>query len=162
MRLRKDSLPMGTFGKVMLALGFVVLAGFGSCAVCVAVGAKGVSDHQERAKKEVEQGRASAQPVALVTLLKEYKDNEVRADSQFKGKFIRVSGSVGDVKKDIADKAYVTLGTGAAFEIPQVQCMLSDSSIARASSLSKGAPVEVSGRVEGLMMNVLVRDCEIL
>ena len=153
---------MGTFGKVMLALGFVVLAGFGSCAVCVAVGAQGVSDQQEKAKKQAEEGRASAQPVALVTLLKEYKDNEVRADSQFKGKFVRIAGKVGDVKKDFADKPYVTLGTGAAFEIPQVQCMLSDSSISRASSLSKGSPVEVSGRVDGLMMNVLMRDCDIL
>lgn len=102
-----------------------------------------------------------ATPVPLKTLLAEYKDNEVRADAKFKDKVIQVSGKVDDVKKDFLDNMYVTVGTGAMFEIPQVQCFLADSETSKAASLSKGSTVTVQGRVDGLMMNVLVQECTI-
>lgn len=102
-----------------------------------------------------------ATPVDLKTLLGEYKDNEIRADSKFKDKVIQVSGKVDDVKKDILDNMYVTLGTGARFEIPQVQCFLAASETSKAASLTKGSTVTVQGRVDGLMLNVLVQDCTI-
>jgi hypothetical protein len=67
---------------------------------------------------------------------------------------------VGDVKKDFLDAMYVTLGTGGALEVPKVQCFFNDSEAKKAATLSKGARVTVRGRVEGLMLNVLVRRCE--
>lgn len=93
-------------------------------------------------------------------LLAEYSDNEIRADSAFKGQLIQTTGVVDDVKKDIMDSIYVTLGTGRQFEIPQVQCFFDDVHAKKAAALSKGARVTVRGRVDGLMMNVLVKDCE--
>jgi hypothetical protein len=105
---------------------------------------------------------ASAEVVELKTLLSEYKDNEVRADAAYKGKLVRVSGKVGDIKKDILNHPYVTVGSGAQFEIPTVQCMLEDSSAGAAMQLSKGAKVTVQGNVKGLMMNVLIDDCVIV
>lgn len=103
-----------------------------------------------------------AMTVPLKTLLSEYKDNELRSDGKWKGKVVQVTGSVTSIKKDIVGSPYVTLGTGAPFEIPSVQCMLDDSSSGRASSLSKGRTVTVKGRVTGLMMNVLLSDCHIM
>jgi len=102
---------------------------------------------------------APAEAVELKAILGEYADNEVRADARYKGKLVKVTGIVGDVKKDILGGIYVTLGTGKAFEIPVVQCMVDDDYAARVSALSKGAKVTVQGRVTGLMMNVLVDDC---
>jgi tRNA_anti-like len=99
--------------------------------------------------------------VPIGVLLGEYKDNEVRADARFKGNMVQVTGIVGDVKKDILNSTYVTVGTGAFLEFPTVQCFVKDSMIGRAASLSKGDHVTVRGRVSGLMMNVLVKDCEI-
>lgn len=99
-------------------------------------------------------------PVDIKTLLGEYKDNEVRADAQFKGKRIQVTGKVGDIKKDILDKIFVTVGTGKQFEIPEVQCYFDDAHASKAATLSKGQTVTVKGTVKGLMMNVLVEDCE--
>jgi aspartyl/asparaginyl-tRNA synthetase len=98
--------------------------------------------------------------VSIRELLKEYKDNEVRADANFKGKRIRVTGIVDDVKKNITNDIYITLGTGKQFEIPKVQCYFDDSLANQAAQLSKGARVTVEGRVKGLMMNVQVDDCE--
>lgn len=103
----------------------------------------------------------SALDVQIGTLLSEYKDNEIRADGQFKGKRIRVGGSVDDVKKDILNNPFVTIGTGKQFEIPQVQCTLRSSEASKAANLSKGSSVTVTGKVGGLMMNVQLRDCVI-
>jgi hypothetical protein len=100
--------------------------------------------------------------VEIRTLLREYADNEVRADSNFKDQVIQTAGIVDDVKKDITNSIYVTLGTGKQFEIPQVQCFFDDAQAQKAASLSKGAKIGVRGRVSGLMMNVLVKDCEFI
>jgi hypothetical protein len=104
--------------------------------------------------------KPTAMVVPLQTLLSEYKSNEVRADSQYKGNVVQITGIVGDVKKDILGSIYVTLGTGAAFEIPVAQCFFDDRLAQQAATLNKGSKITVRGRVDGLMMNVLVRDAE--
>jgi hypothetical protein len=104
---------------------------------------------------------APAMSVEPKTILADYKDNEVRADGLYKGKQVRITGTVGEVKKDIMGSMYVTVGTGKAFELPIVQCMLEDDQVAKASALKKGGKVTIEGEVTGLMMNVLVRPCSI-
>lgn len=115
----------------------------------------------EQARLDQLRADAAVMRVPIEKLLGEYKDNEVRADGQFKGQLVQVTGVVGDVKKNVTDSIYVTVGTGQQFEIPEVQCFVADGQEKRAAALSKGAKVTVRGRVDGLMMNVLVRDCEI-
>lgn len=100
-----------------------------------------------------------ATPVAVADLLKDYKDNEVRADGKYKGKRLRVTGKVGEIKKDITDSIYVTVGTGGEFELPEAQCFFGDEHAKEAAALSKGAKVTVDCVCEGLMMNVLMKDC---
>lgn len=58
--------------------------------------------------------------VNIRDILAAYENNEVGADNQYKGKLIEVTGIVDNIKKDIFDNLYVTLGTGAQFEIPQI------------------------------------------
>jgi hypothetical protein len=159
--------------KLLAAFGLLGLLGMGTCATCAVIGAggaaKAVKDAQIDAASAPETQRAAAPALApdparrveLKTLLGEYKDNEVRADSAFKGKRLRIEGKVGDVKKDILNHPYVTVGTGQMFEIPTVQCMLDQSEVGKAAQLSKGEKVVVEGTVKGLMMNVLVDDCVI-
>ena len=97
--------------------------------------------------------------VQIGALLTDYKGNEVRADGLYKGKYVEVAGTVDDVKKDILNSMYITLGTGKMFEIPQVQCHLSDEQTAKAAALNKGQRATVRGHVDGLMMHVQIRDC---
>ncbi|MDC0745334.1 OB-fold protein [Polyangium mundeleinium] len=99
--------------------------------------------------------------VSAKDILDEYKNNEVRADGKFKDKIVQIRGKVGDVKKDITDSIYVTVGTGAMLEIPEVQCFVKDSEAKAAAALNKGEEVTVAGHVDGLLMNVLVKDCVI-
>ncbi|WP_395854744.1 zinc-ribbon domain-containing protein [Cystobacter fuscus] len=106
--------------------------------------------------------RVDAKQVELRTLLAEYTDNEVRADASFKGKLIQTSGVVDDVKRDVLNTVYVIVGTGKRYEVRQVQCFLDEDNAQTVASLTKGSRVTIRGRVEGLMMNVLVKDCEIV
>ena len=53
----------------------------------------------------------------------------------------------------------MTVGTGAQFEIPEAQCFFGDEYAGWVSSLTKGSTVMLSCTVEGLMMNVLMKNC---
>jgi len=148
-------------GKILLFVfgGLAAMCFIGTCvggaASMAGKGASGTSASAGDSKPA-----EAPKQVDIKTLLREYADNEVRADSSFKGQVILTSGVVDDVKKDITNSIYVTVGTGKQFEIPQVQCFFDDEHAAKAAALSKGAKVGIRGRVSGLMMNVVVRDCE--
>lgn len=105
---------------------------------------------------------AATLKVPIRTLLNEYSDNEIRADALYKGKLVQVTGRVSDTKRDILNSIYVTLGTGRMFEIPEVQCFFEDDWARAAAQLSKGQTITVRGRVDGLMFNVLMSNCEIV
>ena len=102
---------------------------------------------------------APAAVVDLVMLLAAYKGNEIAADVNYKGKQIRTTGVVGNVKKNILDRPYVTVGRGHGFEIPEVQCFLAPSHTNQAAALRKGQTITIQGKVDGLMMNVIMSDC---
>lgn len=93
-------------------------------------------------------------------LLKEYKDNEAAADQKYKGKVVQISGVVGEIRQSPSAQIYVTVGTGAAFELPMAQCFFdaSASASAKAATLKQGDLVTIKGRVDGLILNVVVQD----
>jgi len=97
--------------------------------------------------------------VNINEILSAYKNNEIGADNKYKGKLIQVTGKISSIKKDILDNLYVTLGTGAVLEIPQIQAFFDDSMNNQLGQLCKGHRLTIVGRVDGLMFNVLTRDC---
>jgi len=107
---------------------------------------------------------APAEPVDMTVdvaeLLKDYKDNELRGDNKYKGKRIRVvNGKAGEFKRDVTNSIFMTVGTGTQFESPEAQCFFREEHASEIVSLRKGADVVVNCTVEGLMMNVLMKDC---
>ena len=102
-----------------------------------------------------------ATDVKIRQILSDYKGNEVKADNTYKGKLIRVTGVVGEIKKDITNSLYVTIGTGADFEIPVIQAFFDDTKNNQLANLHKGQNITVTCRVDGLMMNVLAKDCSL-
>lgn len=105
---------------------------------------------------------ASIVHISIGELLGEYKDNELRADGKFKGKTVQVTGVVDAVKTDVMGHIYVSVGTGKILEVPVLQCFFAASEAGGVSALSRGEKVTARGRVAGLTMNVLARDCEIV
>lgn len=98
------------------------------------------------------------QTVTASEITQDYIDNEVRADDTYKGKTFYVEGTVSDIKKDIMGDIYVTLSGSEIFR--EVQCYFDNSSIA--SSIEKGMRVTFLGKCDGLMMNVLMKDCKLV
>ncbi|QQR47758.1 hypothetical protein JKA73_17635 [Myxococcus xanthus] len=157
-------------GPSALKVTFLVLGGlfslcfFGTC-MAGAIGSANKGASRTGASSGSTPSAVNRPPpkdVEIRSLLSEYADNEVRADANFKNHVIQTDGVVDDVKKDIMNSVYITVGTGRRFEIPQVQCFVADNQVGKAANLSKGSRVRVRGRVQGLMMNVLVKDCEIV
>jgi hypothetical protein len=99
---------------------------------------------------------------ALRSILAHYHDNEVAADANYKGRVVELRGRVGDIKKEILGRPYVTLGTGADFEIPMVQCVFNVGKGEDTAPIQPGQEATVRGKVDGLMMNVLLSDCELV
>ena len=149
------------FGIIWLA---IIGAGHHDHSTAAADTSSGDTQNSSALYKMVHASDQPAQPVqatrvAVNTLLSEYSSNEVRADANYKGRWITTTGYVGDVKKDMLDNVYMTVGTGAEIEFPIVQCFVAKDQIPYSTVYSKGSKVTVTGRVDGLLMNVIVKDC---
>lgn len=122
-----------------------------------------VSTSNQKVQETVreEKKKEQAIQVDITKILSDYKNNEVAADNRYKGKLVEVTGLVDDIKKGLMDDLYVTIGTGEQFEIPQIQAFFDDEMNSQLSQLNKGELVTVVCRVDGLMMNVLLKDCSI-
>jgi hypothetical protein len=153
--------------KIMKVLACVVAVLF-CIGFCASLSKNNKTTYTPKTGQEVKQTEAPKESqkeacdlVKINDILSLYKDNEVKADLQYKNKCIEVTGSVDLIKKDFLDNMYVTLGTGAIFEIPVIQCHLNKEQEMTAANLTKGQKVTVKGRVDGLMMNVQLKDCVI-
>lgn len=95
-------------------------------------------------------------------LIWHYEENEIRADSFFKGKKLAIHGYVASVGKDILGNAYLLLDDGYFGKptVRKVQCYFRDPR--DIMYLSKYSEVVVEGVCDGLMLNVQIQDCHIL
>ena len=109
-------------------------------------------------KKQKEIELRKEQTVSAIDLYNTYQDNEVSADNEYKGKRFYVEGLVKNIEKDMFDRPYVILKTNAL--ITGVQCYIDNATIA--SKLKKGQRITVYGKCDGLMLNVLMKDCKVV
>ncbi|MFA6056648.1 MAG: hypothetical protein WC756_00510 [Taibaiella sp.] len=107
-------------------------------------------------EREAQAEEIKKNTISASDLTATYEANEVAADDNFKGKTFYVSGIVTDIKKDILDDIYVILKGDDMFR--DVQCFFENKEIA--AQMQKGMKVTFKGRCNGLMINVLMRDCE--
>lgn len=137
---------------------FVAVAvGIGALVACGTCSRAGRKAADEKAAKE----KAAAEDVDLAELLGTYRKNEVKGDARWKGKVIKVTGTIKSVGKDILDKPYVTMGDDEA-DFRDLQCLFTKKSEKALADVDKGQKVTVRGRVKGLMVNVLIEDCELV
>lgn len=115
-------------------------------------------DSIAKAEKLSEIEERTKQTMTAIDLTQNYIDNEVRADEDFKGKKFYVEGTVNDIKKDIMGDIYVTLEGSEMFR--EVQCYFDDTETA--SKLEKGMTVTFFGQCDGLMLNVLMKNCKLV
>lgn len=158
--------PMGLIKKV--GIGFAGFFVFMIVVGAMAGGAKDASSsatNSPRGLTQAEEPEAAERTAPsyvdadIKDVLAVYKGNELKGDQLFKDKKIRITGKVDDVKKDILNNPFITLGTGKQFEIPQIQCSLADSEKGKAAEVQKGQQLTIVGEVSGLMMNVQLANC---
>jgi hypothetical protein len=109
-------------------------------------------------EKEKEQEEIRKNTISANSLVDNYIQNEVRADENFKSKKFYVVGYVGNIGKDIMDDIYITLSSDDI--IRSVQCYIEDKE--SVLQLQKGQKVTIYGTCNGLMMNVQMKDCQIV
>lgn len=105
-------------------------------------------------------GSGLALQVTANQLYVEYHENEVLADSKYKGRRLRVSGVVGEIGKGLLDEAVLRLGTSNRFE--SVDAYLNSSENSAAAALSKGAIVTVQCEGGGMIVgSPVLKGCRI-
>ena len=117
---------------------------------------------EKAATVQPKQEEVQAIAITAPKLAQAYIDNEVNADSLYKGKLLKISGMIKDIGKDILDTPYVTLETNPSDYITEIQCMFGKGDLAQLAQLKKGSQITVEGNGSGKLMNVLVRNCEII
>jgi hypothetical protein len=110
---------------------------------------------EEQVAKKIEDVAPVFQ-LSAAQLFAEYEANEVAADVKYKDKVALISGVVDDIGKDFLDTPYITLVGGQFWG---VQCMFADKEVPGLAKLSKGDTVSVKGKVDGMLVNVLIRGC---
>ena len=123
-------------------------------------------DSQQNATPDVQEEVAPKAPVFdyefsdVVDLVEEYKENEVSADSKYKGKTVKVTGIVKDIGKDILDSAYITINDGKDITWDYAQCYFKNKDeVAKIENLSKGDMVTLIGMVCNYSLTITINKC---
>ena len=90
-------------------------------------------------------------------LSSEYDKNEIAADNKFKGKKVKVTGTVDDIGKDFMDEVYITLEGKDLFQGVQVY-FKGSAEEETAATLEKGQEVTIEGECDGMLLNVQIID----
>lgn len=100
--------------------------------------------------------------VSALTLVSEYRDNGVAADTKYKDQLVEVTGVVESIDKDILGTPYVALESYKYAIIDHIQCMFSHSNEAELGTVKKGQKITLRGEVQGKSGNIVVTGCSIV
>jgi hypothetical protein len=100
-----------------------------------------------------------AAPIEIISitseqLYKEYEENEIAADTKYKNKTVKVSGTIRDIGKTIGDKPYLNLATGTFSH--QVMVMFpADIYNEKLATYKKGSAIEATGTCTGKTLGMV-------
>jgi hypothetical protein len=101
---------------------------------------------------------SSGEPIVVAArdLAQAYQSDRARADADFKGKRLRVSGVIADVRKS---PGAVSVMLGAEGDPLVAECFFADSLAKQAALLAKGVRLTVDCDCEGFATTVVLRRC---
>ncbi|MFA5404159.1 MAG: hypothetical protein WC358_04425 [Ignavibacteria bacterium] len=97
--------------------------------------------------------------ISAKNLYKEYMDNPVAADEKFKGKILKVNGTVSTIDKGTDGKICVMLETGEL--IGYIFCYFPDSESKDVANIEKGNYKTIKGKCTGKLVGVVLENCEV-
>lgn len=96
----------------------------------------------------------------IMTLIDEYKANEVAADNKYKDKYVKITGKVLDINKDILNSVYVNVNDGTEITWDYARCYFSDTAeIEKVAELSVGDTITIYGKVGDYDLSLSIRRC---
>jgi hypothetical protein len=103
--------------------------------------------------------RPVAKPIETISitsrqLYKEYEDNQILADTKYKGKTVKVSGEIRDIGKSILGKPYLNLATGT-FSHQVMITYPADKYNQQLATLKQGDAIEVIGTCTGQTLGMV-------
>lgn len=114
---------------------------------------------KEPVKEEVKEPELS---ITAKELVNAYKENEVAADSKYKGKLATVTGTVESIDSSIGDEAVVSLSSGNEYDFESVLCYIKEDNKEKAGQLKKGQQITIVGKLSGETIgSPSVQYCEI-
>lgn len=129
-----------------------VFGGFFLLVVLAAVFGSGGGGNSERSSStSVKQEQPSQQieytPVDVNTMVADLENNAAAAQKRYKGKYLKVSGQLGNIDSDMS---YITIKSSETYSFINVQCFLRDGNQAQEDyvmNLSKGQWVTAYGQI---------------
>lgn len=143
--MSEASPPQKKKSKLPWIIGGIVVLGLVCCGVpmmlmgLIGVGAKVQQEEQQKRVQEQKPIEVSA-----AQLLSEYKDNEARANDQYKGKVVQVNGIIHRITEGA-----VELKGNDPIVTHRVSCHFDDADRSAISSLSSGNQVTIKGICDG-------------
>ena len=127
------------------------------------IGCSGTSDEANKAEQRNRRDEAlkTSITVSPATLLAEYKADQAAADRKYKGKWLRLEGSVGNVEKDRTGAYYVTFRSDEGSPKARVRYFFLPQLESSVVLLTRGKEITAIGKCTGKSGgNVLVKECE--
>ena len=88
----------------------------------------------------------------------DFDNNEVRANSKYRGKVLFLSGMVSEISTDMFDTAHIELAS--PIPISSVRCSFDKEQTNSLAKLNRGAHVVISGQVQGkFVYSVMLKHC---
>tara|TARA_B110000977_G_C10894641_1_gene422802 strand:+ start:24 stop:569 length:546 start_codon:yes stop_codon:yes gene_type:complete len=129
----------------------------------VYLGAGGGSQSENPAKQSASNSspreKVEILEVTPSSLFSAYENNEIKADNTYKNRYVKMTGRIDDIGKDLFDNIYVTFSASDFFGI---QVYFNDEDADAVSGLNKGSTITVVCKVEGLMGNVMCKDSALM
>lgn len=129
-----------------------------------AIGGSDNSGTQTTSTSSVQSKAEEVMEVDYNVLFQDYQDNPINADAKYKGKILKVSGSVYDIDREIAGQPYVTFHIGDKYSFTDIRLTFKKSEESKVTTLTKGKNITVKGRCDGTLLSTSVSlvDCEII
>ena len=136
---------------------------FSTSLFVMVIGCNGTSDEANKTEQRNRRDEAikTSITVSPVKLLGEYKTDEAAADRKYKGKWLRLEGSVGNVEEAGTGAYYVTFRSDEGTPKSRVRCFFLPQLESSVVLLTRGKEITAIGKCTGKSGgNVLVKECE--
>lgn len=101
--------------------------------------------------------------ITSTKLIKAFKNNQVKCERKYGGKYLKVTGKVDRVGTDVLDQIYVCLGSNEDFALVGIQCYAKDSKTEdKIAELKEGDKITVTGKGECGSLSFSLNDAEIV